>query len=875
MSEPAQNPRQIFAKALEYLSPIERAEYLAQACGDNAELRSEIESLLRAHAGAGDFLEGPVFSTTSVNGARIAEGPSSVIGRYKLLEKIGEGGMGVVYMAEQTEALRRRVALKIIKPGMDSKQVVGRFEAERQTLALMDHPNIARVFDAGTTDSGRPYFVMELVRGVPITEYCDNARLSPNQRLELFLPVCRAIQHAHQKGIIHRDIKPSNVLITLIDGKAMPKVIDFGVAKAIAQRMTEKTMFTQFGAIVGTLEYMSPEAANLGGLDIDTRSDIYSLGVLLYELLTGTTPLEREWLRQAAYLEILRRIKEDEPEKPSSRLSHSGDKLPSVAASRSTEPARLTRLVRGELDWIVMKALEKERGRRYETANMLAHELESYLAGDAVTACAPSRGYRARKFARKHIVALATGGAFVTLLAVATAVSSWLAVRATREQAKAKRSEAEAKAVLGFFRDKVLAAPRPEGQEGGLGHAVILQDALESAESSIATDFANEPIVESAIRDTLGTTHLYLGDSARAIAQHARAMALRSGFLGPEHPDTLRSMNNLAVAYRQAGRVVEAVPLHERDFKISAARLGPDHPDTLTSMSNVGTAYRLTGRTAEAITVLEAVLKRRTAILGPDHADTMLAINNLAVAYQAAGRIADAVALHEKELKHCKSKLGPDHPDTWISMNNLASGYQAIGRIDEAITLFEEVLKRRQAKLRPDHPDILVSMNNLATAYHIAHRSDEAIALFLDTLARRTATLGRGHRETLATMNSLGAVYLDKKQWDDAEPLLRETLNIREQARPDDWRVFYTRSQLGAALTGQRKYAEAEPYLIKGYEGLLAHEAKIPAQRRKTDLATASERIVRLYDAWGNTEKAAAWRRKLASPATDDRPKTP
>ncbi len=328
---------------------------------------------------------------------RLSEGPGTKIGPYKLLQQIGEGGMGVVYMAEQEQPVRRKVALKIIKPGMDSKQVVARFEAERQALAMMDHTNIARVFDAGTTESGRPYFVMELVHGVPITHYCDSNQLTPRERLELFIPVCQAIQHAHQKGIIHRDIKPSNVLVTMYDDRPVPKVIDFGVAKAIEQRLTERTLFTQYGVLVGTFEYMSPEQAEMNAFGVDTRSDIYSLGVLLYELLTGSTPIERIRLREAALGELVRLIKEEEPPRPSVRLSGSGD-LPKIAALRKTEPARLSKLVRGEVDWIVMKCLEKDRTRRYETANALARDVERHLKDEPVEACPPSAGYRLRKF---------------------------------------------------------------------------------------------------------------------------------------------------------------------------------------------------------------------------------------------------------------------------------------------------------------------------------------------------------------------------------------------------------------------------------------------------------------------------------------------
>src|SRR5207237_743275 len=332
-----------------------------------------------------------------------AEGPpgeaaGTVIGPYKLWQQIGEGGMGTVYMAEQTQPVQRKVALKVIKPGMDSRQVIARFETERQALAMMDHVNIARILDAGATATGRPYFVMELVHGVPITRYCDDHRLTPRERLELFVPVCQAIQHAHQKGIIHRDIKPSNVMITLYDGKPVPKVIDFGVAKATEQKLTERTLFTQYGTLVGTLEYMSPEQAEMSALGVDTRSDIYSLGVLLYELLTGSTPLTHKRMKDAAYAEILRMIKEEEPPRPSTRLSDSGEALASISALRKTEPAKLTKLMRGELDWIVMKTLEKDRNRRYETANGLAADVQRYLSDEAVEACPPSAWYRFRKF---------------------------------------------------------------------------------------------------------------------------------------------------------------------------------------------------------------------------------------------------------------------------------------------------------------------------------------------------------------------------------------------------------------------------------------------------------------------------------------------
>ncbi len=424
MTEPSLPEESIFAQALEIASAAERAAFLGRVCGNNAALRTEVEALLRAHDRSGDILDLPedVQPTTELPAS---ERPGTAFGPYKLLELIGEGGMGTVWMAEQTEPIRRRVAVKVIKEGMDSKQVLARFEAERQALALMEHPNIAKVLDAGRTPSGRPYFVMELVKGQPITKYCDEKRLAVRQRLELFGDVCRAVQHAHQKGIIHRDLKPSNVLVALYDGKPVVKVIDFGVAKASGPRLTDWTLFTGFGALVGTPEYMSPEQAEANNQDIDTRSDIYSLGVLLYELLTGSTPLTGKRIKEAAILEVLRVIREEEPPRPSTRLSESKDSLPSISAERQTEPAKLTKLVRGELDWIVMKALEKDRNRRYETANGFAEDVLRYLADEPVLACPPSAGYRLRKFARRNRGRLAVGGLVLFFLASLGGIAAW------------------------------------------------------------------------------------------------------------------------------------------------------------------------------------------------------------------------------------------------------------------------------------------------------------------------------------------------------------------------------------------------------------------------------------------------------------------
>jgi serine/threonine protein kinase len=443
------NPQanQLFLQARELPSPTARQEYLDEACAGDTGLRAEVEALLEASERAGSFLESPAPAAqpgVTIDEPALAERVGTVIGPYKLLEQIGEGGFGVVFLAEQQQPLRRKVALKVLKPGMDTRQVIARFEAERQALALMDHPNIAKVFDGGATTSGRPYFVMELVKGAPITDFCDRNQLTPRRRLELFVAVCQAVQHAHQKGIIHRDLKPSNVLVTLHDTTPVVKVIDFGIAKALGQELTDKTLFSGFAQMIGTPLYMSPEQAGQSGQDVDTRSDIYSLGVLLYELLTGTTPFDKRRLQAAGYDEIRRILREEEPSKPSTKLS-TAQGLPTLAACRGTEPAKLTRLVRGELDWIVMKALEKDRNRRYESASAFAADVQRYLHDEPVQACPPSAWYKFRKFARRNKAALATAAVVVVagLLAIGSLVAAVQVLADSNARIKEEKQQAD------------------------------------------------------------------------------------------------------------------------------------------------------------------------------------------------------------------------------------------------------------------------------------------------------------------------------------------------------------------------------------------------------------------------------------------------
>ncbi len=854
MDKPIVTVKAVFDRAYEITVPEERRAYLDEACGDNRELRQRVEALLRASEEAGSFLDQPFDAPEAtsdvppgqwLNPDKVPETPLEGVGsriqQYKLLQQIGEGGMGVVFMAEQQEPVRRMVALKVIKAGMDSAQVIARFEAERQALALMDHPNIAKVLDAGTTASGRPFFVMELVKGIPMTKYCDEQCLSPKQRLELFVPVCQAIQHAHQKGIIHRDIKPSNVLIAAYDGKPVPKVIDFGVAKATGQKLTERTLFTGFGGLVGTLEYMSPEQAEFNALDIDTRSDIYCLGVLLYELLTGSTPLPRQRIKGAAILEVLRLIREEEPPRPSTRLSESKDSLASVSAQRHSEPAALVKSLRGEVDWIVMKALEKDRSRRYDTANGLARDIQRYLAEEPVEAGPPSARYRLRKLAWKHRRGLATAAALLLLLVAGVVVSTTLAVwarraeqqalaernhalaaeaeakqqrdeaeaarqatakerdRAIKAEKKAKQSEENTKAVLSFFQDKVLSAGRPQGQEGGLGKDVKLIDAVNQARDKIADSFKDRPLVEASIRDTLGTTYHYLGDYPQAFQQYERALALFEGKHGPDHPDTLTSRNNLAVAYLSFGRTADAVRLLEQTLKQTESQFGVDHPETLSSRNNLAEAYRAAGRIADTTRLLEQTFKQFEAKLGPDHPDTLTSRNNLASVYRDADRMAEALHLFEQNLKLCEAKLGPGHPTTLASRSNLANAYQTAGRIADATRLLEQTLKQCEAKLGPDHPETLFTRNNLATAYRDAGRTAEALHLHERNLELSEAKLGPDHPKTLLSRSNLAAACWSVGKLDRSIPLFEETLRRQKGILgPDHPDTLMTLANLGA-----------------------------------------------------------------------------
>jgi serine/threonine protein kinase len=766
MAEQSNRAKSIFLAAIDEHTPEQWPGFLEQACAGDTRLRGEVEKLLRAQAALGSFHEAPRFALPAAVDQPITERPGTIIGPYQLREQIGEGGFGIVFLAEQRGPIRRQVALKVLKPGMDTRQVIARFESERQALALMDHPNIARVLDAGATDSGRPYFVMELVMGVSITEFCDQNHLTPEARLRLFIDVCHAIQHAHHKGVIHRDIKPSNVLVTEHDGVPVVKVIDFGVAKATGQKLTERTLLTAYGQMIGTPAYMSPEQAEMSGLDIDTRTDVYALGVLLYELLTGTTPLEGERLREAGYAELQRLIREEEAPRPSTRLSSLGDSAAALAGNRGLDVRRLAQLLAGDLDWVVMKALEKDRNRRYDTPASFAEDIERYLRREAIHARPPSAVYRVKKFAQRNRAAVLAGAAVAAALLAGAAAATWQAVVATRakqdalaaaraeKEAKelAQAREAETLAVLEFVEKKVFAAARPQGRQWGLGGGVTVRQAVERALPFVEKSFTNQPLIEARLRMTLGQSFWSLGEAEIAAELCQRARTLYTRHLGPDHPDTLKSMHALARSYHALGRYAEALQLKEETLARRQARLGPDHPDTLKSMSSLACGYHAVGRYAEALQLCEKTLALRKVRLGPDHPDTLHNMHNLAVGYRTAGRYANALKLCEETLARRKARLGPDHPDTLASIEDLAHSYQALGRHADAFKLFEETLARRDAILGPDHPDTLQSMCNLANSYLALGRHADALKLHEETLAFRELRLGPDHRATLRSM---------------------------------------------------------------------------------------------------------------------------
>ncbi len=865
MSSAEPDVKSIFGRALECPSNPERAAFLDQACKGNAALRAEVEALLDALDKAGNFMPLPATRGDATSDRPPTEGPGTRIGVYKALQVLGEGGMGTVFMAEQQEPVRRLVALKVIKPGMDSKEVLVRFEAERQAIALMDHPNIAKVLDAGSTESGRPFFVMELVKGVPITKYCDDHQLSPKERLELFVPICQAIQHAHQKGVIHRDIKPSNVLVASYDGKPVPKVIDFGVAKAMGQRLTDKTLFTGFGHVVGTLEYMSPEQAELNALDIDTRSDVYALGVLLYELLTGSTPLSRKRLKQAALEEALRLIREEEPPKPSTRLS-TADALPSIAAHRKTEPAKLTKLMRGELDWMVMQALEKDRGRRYESASAFAADVQRYLHDEPVAACPPSAWYRVRKFARRHKTRLRVTLAAAAVLLVALVGAGWvLRDRAIQESTRQeeltqRRLQTERAITLALARAEQLVAKtglKPTAKSPEAEAILAIWDqaaaALGQADAALKTGSADEQL-----QDRLLAMHKQV-DQGRGLAEHRFAQLKRQekllqgleearmayATLVDDHYDNAGAVAQYAAAFAAYG--LEVRPGETQDL---ARRISAEEPAVAEALivaldiwANAAGPLKTEWSTADlrALAIAADSDPWRRKVLAASPADdgeelfrlsaqarrmSLTPANLQSLAWRLGGvpqgGRQEAMAL----LRWARSQ----HPaDFWIAFALgtflRPSDKSTPADIEESIGCYRVALALR--------PDASAAYCNLGAALHAKNELDEAMAAF-----RKAIEINPNY--AMAHMN-LGIALRDKNQLDQAIASIRKAIDLNPKfaaAYNNLGRVLLDKKQVDEAIAAYLKAIEIEPRYANAHYNL----GNALRSRRQFDEAIAAFR---------------------------------
>ena len=812
-SEP-QSARDVFLQAIENVAPEKWSAYLEFVCRDDKALREKVERLLEAHQ-ATSFMAGPAGAVAFPNAESASsanEGQvGSYVGAYHLIKQIGEGGMGVVYVAQQSEPISRKVALKVIKPGMDSKQVVARFEAERQALALMNHPNIAKVLDAGATESGRPFFVMEFVEGDHITEFCDKHQLSTRERLKLFATVCHTVQHAHQKGVIHRDLKPSNVLVEMIDtsnlndNAPVPRIIDFGVAKAIGFSLGNLSVDTELGQFVGTPMYMSPEQTDQFGVDVDTRSDVYSLGVLLYEILTGTTPFELGTLQKGGFLEFQRVIREVEPIPPSARVSTlEAGKLSTVSEHRKADHRRLSQLLRGELDWIVLKALEKDRARRYESASQFAADIQRYLDDQPVLACPPSTMYRLKKIGRRHKGAIFASTLVMLALAIGIIGLAWGLIEANQGRSlaelrekeaeksgrearaaekQARESELDTKAFSQFLVNDILSAARPEGLRGGLGVDVTVRQALEAAEAKICEAFVDRPRAEAVARHDLGVTFRLLGERQKAEAQLRRALDLRRNSLGLDHKETLGSQNSLAVLLSALGNEMEAMQLHEQIVKLSKANSSwEDDPDSVIYTINLATTYLKIGEKERAISLFEEVhqfLMRNSPEVPSD--SLLQAKANLGRAYIGVGKNDEGIALLEESFNACEKNAGRNNPDTLAHMVSLAAGYQEIGNWEEAMRLTKEAFDSREIVLGANHPDTLSTQFGLGVIYFSARQFTEALRIFKKNNSLRAQVLGAESRETLESMNEMGMCLSELKKYDNAKTIFEDLLPITKR----------------------------------------------------------------------------------------------
>ncbi|MBL8878409.1 MAG: serine/threonine protein kinase [Phycisphaerales bacterium] len=862
--------KKLFHEALD-LPLVERTAFLRQQCGEDQPLRDRLERLLDATIQAGDAgADHRTAEPTQIPDQssplppnQTGEEAGSRIGPYRLLQNIGEGGFGSVFMAEQEQPIRRRVALKIIKPGMDSRDVVARFEQERQALAVMDHPNIARVFDGGATESGRPYFVMELVRGVPVTEYCDTHQLGIRERLELFTAICEAVQHAHQKGIIHRDLKPSNVLASMQDGRAMVKVIDFGVAKALRDRFTEKTLFTEFHRIIGTPRYMSPEQVD-GSLDIDTRSDVYSLGVLLYQLLTGETPFDLRAVGSVADLQ--RMIREIEPLRPSTRLARAAaeprDRSQSAAAAlpltkhpasadssiiaiarqRSTEPTALMRLVRGDLDWIVMKAIERERVRRYESAAALAADVRRFMAHEPVLAMPPSAAYRARKFIARHRVAFAAGSLIAAALVlgiIGTTIGMWRAqraeARAVQDREKSDRNEKTALAQarraeqIGDFLQNMLLAIDPDMARGR--DVSVLREVLDQTSRRVDAELADQPDSQALLHSIIGRAYERLGLLAQAEQHAEEALRLSKQVFGDESREYAIALQNLASARLQRSDVASAREFYEEALSISRRLNTGDHADVADAMCRVGEIAVLNGQYEAAERVLSNAVAMHRRLSGSPTDALASALYSLVFLYVETGRISDAERAAREGLPIVAATVGEESTKYIEFMYTLGGIINEQGRYLEAAPLLNDAAKLANRILPPDRELRATITNAHAINLQMLGRIDEAEADFREAIALLRRILPTDALGLAPSLYNLAVLLCNKHELEEAEQLLREALRCYEANIETSPRgALIVMSRLSLVLEMRSDMAGAEQYAREALRLARAANPPIPSQ---------------------------------------------
>jgi serine/threonine protein kinase/tetratricopeptide (TPR) repeat protein len=744
-------------------------------------LRDRVNALLAADRDDDSLLDQSATELlsygTGLKGSDESGDAASVIGPYRLVRKLGEGGMGEVWLAEQSEPVRREVALKIIKQGMDTRQTIARFEVERQALALMDHPAIAKVYDAGATPEGRPYFVMEYVQGVPITEHCDRHQLTNHERLDLFMKVCEGVQHAHYKAVIHRDLKPSNVLISMSGDEPQPKLIDFGVAKATGQRLTDHSVHTQLGVLMGTPAYMSPEQADLDESGIDTRTDVYALGVMLYELLVGALPFDADELGRAGIEAMVRQIRESEPARPSMRLTTLGDRSNESARRRRTELPTLKREISGDLDWITLKAIAKDRGRRYGSPHELAADIRRYLQDDPVLATPPSASYRLKKYVRRHRVGVTVAVASLLGLIGFGVTMTIQAGRIAAERDRANR-EATAKGHVSDFLKNLFAESDPVEARGS---SVTVREVLDEGARKIRGLPDDDARTE--LMRTIGVVYHSLGHYPEAEGLLQEALDGRRRLLGAEHEKTLASVTDLGFLYWQQARYDEAEAILSDGLETARSVLGEDHEVTLQLANNLGVTYKNQFRFDEARVIYEDTLERQRRTLGPDHEDTLASAHNLAGIHNRLGNHELAERVLSEVLEIEIRTLGSDHPGPLITRTNLAIAYKELGRYGESAALFEETLALQRRVLGDDHPGTLKSVNILGLVYIDLGRHEEAHAMFVDNLEARRRVLGEQHPETLLSMGNLGLALKNMNRLDEAIDVYLEALAIQERTQ--------------------------------------------------------------------------------------------